>query len=99
MAAAASRAAPRSDPEATAVVTEDARRIGIFWRLCDELVGHLPAKPGRTPAQAKAAAAIFAKAREMRERFLRTHVEAVYAAVTHHFSRFVRLEELVFAAA
>jgi thioesterase DpgC len=86
-------------PEATSVFTEDARTFGVFWRLGDELVGHLPSKPGRTPAQAKAAAAIFAKAREQRERFLRTHVEAVYAAITHDFSRFVRVEELVYLAA
>src|SRR5262249_48778467 len=46
-----------------------------------------------------AAHAIFAKARELRERFLRAHVGAVYAAVTHDFSRFVRVEDLVYAAA
>ena len=85
-------------PEATGVFAEDVRSHGVFWRLCDELIGHLPGKPGRSPAQAKAADAIFAKARAMRERFLRAHVEAVYADVTHDFSRFVRLEELVFAA-
>src|SRR5262249_17666834 len=46
-----------------------------------------------------AARVLFAKARELRETFLRAHVEAVYAAVTHDFSRFVRVEDLVFAAA
>jgi len=84
---------------ASGVFTEDARSHGVFWRVCDELIGHLPEKPVRTAAQAKAADAIFARAREMRERFLRAHVEPVYAAVTHDFSRFVRVEELVFAAA
>ena len=86
-------------PEATGVFTEDARGFGVFWRLADELVDHLPSKPGRSPEQAKAAAAIFARARELREQFLRAHVEAVYAAITHDFSRFVRVEELVFVAA
>jgi thioesterase DpgC len=86
-------------PEATGVFTEDARNFGVCWRLGDELVAHLPPKPGRSPGQAKAAAAIFARARELREQFLRAHVEAVYAAITHDFSRFVRVEELVFAAA
>jgi thioesterase DpgC len=89
----------RAVPETTGVLAEDARTHGIFWRLGDELVGHLPGKPGRTPAQARAADAIFARARELRERFLRAHVEAVYADVTHDFSRFVRLGELAFAAA
>ena len=59
----------------------------------------LPNKPARTPAQAKAADAIHQKARDARDLFLRRHVEAVYAAATHNFSRFVRVEELVFAAA
>ena len=86
-------------PEATGVFTEDARSHGVFWRLSDELVAHLPQKPARAAAQAKAAAAVFSRAREAREQFLRTHVEAVYAAITHDFSRFVRLEELVFVAA
>jgi thioesterase DpgC len=86
-------------PETTAVFAADARTYGVFWRLSDELIGHLPAKPGRAPAQAGAADVIFARARELRERFLRAHVAALYADVTHDFSRFVRLEELVFAAA
>jgi thioesterase DpgC len=86
-------------PEETGVFTEDARSFGVFWRLGDDLVAHLPPKPGRSSAQAKAAAAIFAKARELREQFLRAHVEAVYAAITHDFSRFVRVEDLVHAAA
>ncbi len=85
-------------PEITGVFAEDARSHGVFWRLGDELIGHLPGKPHRTPAQAKAAGVVFARGRETRERFLRAHVEAVYADVTHEFSRFVRLEELVFAA-
>jgi thioesterase DpgC len=86
-------------PETTGVFAGDVRTHGVFWRLSDELIGHLPGKPGRSPAQARAADVIFARTREHRERFLRAHVEAVYAGVTHDFSRFVRLEELVFAAA
>jgi len=86
-------------PDATGVFTEDARSHGVFWRVCDELIGHLPGKPARTAAQTRAADAILSRARDMRERFLRAHVEAVYAAVTHDYARFVRLEELVLAAA
>src|SRR5262249_37568093 len=89
----------RAVPEATGVFAGGARSHGGFWRLSDELVTHLPKKPARAAAQVEAAAAIFAKARELREQFLRTHVEAVYAAITHDFSRFVRVEDLVFAAA
>src|SRR5690349_19805486 len=57
-------------PAATGVFTDDARSHGVFWRVSDELIGHLPEKPARAPAQAAAAAAIFSRAREMRERFL-----------------------------
>ena len=32
-------------PAATNVFTEDARSFGVFWRIGDELVGHLPPKP------------------------------------------------------
>jgi (3,5-dihydroxyphenyl)acetyl-CoA 1,2-dioxygenase len=86
-------------PEASGVFTEDCRRYGIFWRVCDELIAHLPKKSARGPTHSQAAEAIFRKARDARERFLRTHVEAVYAAVTHDLSRFVRVEDLVLAAA
>ena len=86
-------------PQASGVFTEDCRRYGVFWRLADELIDHLPKKPERGPAQAKAAATVFDAARAARERFLRDHAEAVYADVTHDFSRFVRVEELVFAVA
>ena len=54
-------------PQATGVFAEDVRSHGVFWRLCDELVAHLPRKPACAPAQAKAADAIFAKARDVRE--------------------------------
>src|SRR5579864_3714866 len=86
-------------PQASGVFTEDCRRFGVLWRLADELIAHLPKKPERSPAQAKAAETVFAAARAARERILRDHAQAVYADVTHDFSRFVRVEELVFAAA
>jgi thioesterase DpgC len=86
-------------PQASGVFTEDCRRYGVFWRLADELIDHLPKKPERGPAQAEAAATVFDAARAARERFLQDHAEAVYADVTHDFSRFVRVEELVFAVA
>ena len=86
-------------PDATGVFSEDCRRYAVFWRLADELIARLPMKRARAAAQAQAADAIFRAAREARERFLREHVEAVYAAITHDLSRFVRVEELVLAAA
>jgi (3,5-dihydroxyphenyl)acetyl-CoA 1,2-dioxygenase len=86
-------------PEASGGFCEDARRYGVFWRLCDELIAHLPQKRDRAAAQATAAELVFRAARAARERFLRAHAEAAYAACTHEYARFVRVEELVYVAA
>ena len=59
----------------------------------------MPEKSARPAAQEQAAEAIWARARESRDRFLRAHARAVYGAVTHRMARFVRVEELLFAAA
>src|SRR5262249_38002397 len=42
---------------------------------------------------------IHRRTREARELFLRAHAAAVYSAVTHRMTRFVRVEDLLFAAA
>ncbi|HLH92777.1 MAG TPA: enoyl-CoA hydratase/isomerase family protein [Xanthobacteraceae bacterium] len=86
-------------PQSSGVFTEDCRTFGVFWRLGDELVAHLPAKPRRAHAHVQAAETIHRQAREARERFLRQHAEAVYAGATHDFSRSVRLQDLVYVVA
>ena len=86
-------------PQATGVFSEDCRSFGVFWRLSDELVARLPAKPRRAHAHVQAAETLHRQAREARERFLRQHGEAVYADATHDFSRFVRVQDLVYAVA
>jgi thioesterase DpgC len=59
----------------------------------------LPRKPARDPAQAQAAQVVTRRARDARARFLRAHADEVYAALTQKMTRFVRVEELLFAAA
>ena len=86
-------------PDVSGDFAGDCRRHSEFWRACDARIGRLPAKPARGPADAQAADAIHHAARDARERFLRRHVDAVHAAVTRGLSRFVRVEELVFAVA
>jgi thioesterase DpgC len=86
-------------PEASGVLGEDARHYGVFWRVSDELIGHLPKKPARAAAHVAAADLVFHDARASRERFLRAHADAVYAACTHDHARFVRVGELVYVAA
>jgi thioesterase DpgC len=77
----------------------DRRRYSQFWKLGDDLVRRLPAKPKRSEAEAAAAQLIFAAAREQRERFLRVHADTLYNELTRNRTRFIRLEDLVFAAA
>jgi thioesterase DpgC len=88
-----------AEPSGTADFAADRDRFGTFWRLTEQLLARLPARPARGPAEAEAATAICRAARTSRDRFLERHVEAVYAAVTSGLSRFVRIEDLVLQAA
>src|SRR5208283_4669758 len=88
-----------AEPKAIGELAEDRRRYAAFWHCSERLIGDLPKKTARRPLEAQAADAICEKSRAARERFLRTHVEAIYASITQGFSRFIRVEELVFAAA
>jgi thioesterase DpgC len=83
----------------TADLATDRHRYAAYWQRSRDLLAALPAKPRRKPAEAKAAATILAAARESRERFLSAHAENLYEELTDRRSRFVRLEDLVFAAA
>ncbi|HLW91425.1 MAG TPA: enoyl-CoA hydratase/isomerase family protein [Roseiarcus sp.] len=86
-------------PDAPGEFGDDRRRYAIYWSLSGRLIDRLPKKPARNAAEAAAALAIYEMARSSREEFLKAHVEKVYAALTHDFSRFIRVEDLVFAAA
>ncbi len=86
-------------PPRTSEIAEDRRRYTEFWQQCDALIARLPRKPKRSRAGAEAAQMIFAAARAARERFLTAHANALYDELTQRRSRFVRLEDLVFAAA
>jgi (3,5-dihydroxyphenyl)acetyl-CoA 1,2-dioxygenase len=88
-----------TEPGAMATFVEDRAYYARFWRLADQLLTSLPARGRRTPAEAESAAAILRAARETRDRFLRQHIEAVYAVLTDTFTRFLRVEDLVLSAA
>jgi (3,5-dihydroxyphenyl)acetyl-CoA 1,2-dioxygenase len=77
----------------------DRRRYSQFWKTGDDLIRRLPAKPKRSEAEAAAARSILAAAREQRERFLSMHANTLYNELTRNCTRFIRLEDLVFAAA
>ncbi|HUD89134.1 MAG TPA: enoyl-CoA hydratase/isomerase family protein [Xanthobacteraceae bacterium] len=86
-------------PRRTGDFYVDQPRYERFWQLSGNLLARLPRKPTRSPAEAAAAAAILAAAREQREHFLAAHCQELYDELTRQRSRFVRLEDLVFAAA
>ena len=88
-----------SIPFASGKFAADRQGFGGFWLKSRQLIESLPPKPKRTEPQALLAEQIQATARQGRERFLQHHIEAVYASLTKDFARFVRVEELVRAAA
>lgn len=88
-----------SEVTRTADLAHDRSRYAVYWERTRELHAALPPKTRRNAAQAEAAATILAAARESRERFLSAHAEALYEEITDRRSRFIRLEDLVFAAA
>ncbi len=88
-----------AEPKAPGEFGEDRRRYPVFWALACALIEGVPGKSARKPAEAKAVEAIHERARASRASFLGMHAEEVYAALTNDFSRFIRVENLVFAAA
>jgi (3,5-dihydroxyphenyl)acetyl-CoA 1,2-dioxygenase len=88
-----------AEPRETREFGEDRRLFAVYWALGDGLIGRLPRKPKRNPAEIKAATAIRASARASREIFLAAYVEKIYATLTRDFSRFLRVEHLVVEAA
>jgi len=69
------------------------------WRIGADLLALLPPKQARSDAQGAAAAAILERERTSRLKFLERHVETLYRRLTHDFSKFKRVEELVRDAA
>ena len=86
-------------PNGTGDYHGDRRRYAQFWKVSGALIKRLPPKTKRNHSEADAAKSLFAAARDKRERFLATHCAALYDGLTQQRSRFVRLEDLVFAAA
>jgi thioesterase DpgC len=86
-------------PSGTGDYHGDRRRYAQFWRSSAALIRRLPPKPQRNSTEAEAAQSLLTAARDKREVFLAAHCEALYDELTQQRARFVRLENLVFAAA
>ncbi len=89
----------RAAPTETTTYRADCERYSAFWRDGAVLLAELPDKPRRSDSEAAQATTILHRTRESRERFLAAHAAALYDALTDQGTRFVRLEDLVFAAA
>jgi (3,5-dihydroxyphenyl)acetyl-CoA 1,2-dioxygenase len=86
-------------PAITADFTTDRASFSQFWQRSRQQVAQLPPRASRSAAEADAAMTIHRQAREARNRFLLHYVDRVYASLTGGLSRFVRVEDLVLAAA
>jgi (3,5-dihydroxyphenyl)acetyl-CoA 1,2-dioxygenase len=86
-------------PRETTELGRDRTRYADFWRISNALLRRLPPKPKRSRAEGDAAHFILTAAREQREHFLGAHAPALYDELTRNRTQFIRLEDLVFAAA
>lgn len=88
-----------AEPAIATDFATDRRLFGEFWRLSADLVARLPRKPARNEMQARAANVVHERARGARARFLQAHVGELYGGLTHNLLRFLRVDELAYAAA
>ncbi|MFD0300426.1 (3,5-dihydroxyphenyl)acetyl-CoA 1,2-dioxygenase DpgC [Streptomyces sp. NPDC127123] len=88
-----------NSPEFIGDLKGDAAALTEYAATCEALLSQLPPKPDRDASQQSLADAVFGDSRDARRRFLARHTEAVYDALTEGRSRYLRLPELVHAAA
>ena len=89
----------RDEPQKSGRYAADCKSFAKFWKKSSDLLDRLQ-PPSRRPQRDRLAAGIILDAaRESRVRFLRAHSDTIYDALTAKRSRFVRLDELVTAAA
>lgn len=77
----------------------DAAEFSKFWQRGAALLAMLPKTPGRSADQGVAGDLIRHVDRDARERFLARHVTTLYRRLTGDLTRFVRVDDLVYAAA
>jgi thioesterase DpgC len=86
-------------PKATGDYRRDVAAFARTWRQGADLLAALPGKPSRSAGEARAAALIQDTDRAARDAFLAVHAQTLYRALTKDFTRFVRVDDLVYAAA
>ncbi len=90
---------PTAEQATPDTLQRDAAFAATFFERGEALLRRLPPKPSRNPQERAAAEALLAELNAARERFLRPYAEPIYAQLTQSYRRFVRVEELVYAAA
>jgi enoyl-CoA hydratase/carnithine racemase len=88
-----------ASPRLSGRFVDDARATTAHLVAGERLVARLPPRPQRSDREQAAAEAILTALHDARDRFLRTHAERVYAALTADLSTAMRAEDLVDAAA
>ena len=80
-------------------LARDAAAATAAWTAAHSLLARLPRRPRRSAAEQAAAASLLADTRRLRESFLRLHAREVYDRLTAGRTRFLRIQEVVDAAA
>ncbi len=86
-------------PAATPDFAGDVARFSAYFASAARRLASLPAKPARNAAEAADAAALLARTRAARERFLTQHVASLYDRLTADRTRFLRIPEIACEAA
>jgi (3,5-dihydroxyphenyl)acetyl-CoA 1,2-dioxygenase len=89
----------RAWPHVSAAFAEDTPAFAEFWNRSAGLIARLPDKSRRNAAERAAAELIGQQARQARTAFMAAHAGELYDRLTDGRSRFLRIHELVAAAA
>lgn len=89
----------RGRPHVRAAFVEDSPALSEFWNRSAGLLARLPDKSRRNAAERAAAELIERHARQARTAFMAAHAGELYDRLTDRRSRFLRINELVAAAA
>ncbi len=89
----------KAEPRKTSGFAADRRAFGAYWQKTAGLLSRLPPKVRQSAGEDAAANWIRIMAAEARTQFLRAHAETIYDKLTANRSRFLRVDELVSAAA
>jgi thioesterase DpgC len=89
----------KAEPRFNGNYKRDAAAGTKFWRAGSDLLAKLPKKKARAAEQQLAADIVLFSCRRAREEFLINHAETVYRKLTKNLAAFMRVDDIVHAAA